>query len=290
MTATDETLNLYADNKLSPEERERLIDEAKHDTELAEALTLLEESQSTVKAAFNMYPAPAMPEGLRDSLNQTISAHQNNAEDNARPRATVTNLRSDRKDRSYGVAQAIGMAACLMLCVGAGFLIGAGKGQQTDSPAVASNAQTENLNKQQQWVQRVADYQTLYTAATVSQLRADLPATREKLEQLAEKTGIKTAIPDLSEQGYQFARAQELGFEGKTLIQLVYAKPGEMPLALCFMQADGEADNELLVGSRFGLGTASWIAENQRYVIVANEAATDLEHLHAITAKSFAGS
>ncbi|MEM7257922.1 MAG: hypothetical protein AAF404_11095, partial [Pseudomonadota bacterium] len=85
----------------------------------------------------------------------------------------------------------------------------------------------------------------------------------------------------------EFARAQELGFEGKTLVQVVYTKPGNSPLALCFMAANGESDEAVLISSRHGLGTASWIQNNQRFVIVGNEPEETLKNLHRLASADF---
>ena len=129
------------------------------------------------------------------------------------------------------------------------------------------------------WVERVADYQSLYVPETVGDA-GGLEAGRRTLERIARETGLATGIPDLSAFGYAFARAQRLGYEGDPLVQLVYTAPGKLPLALCHMPRDG-ADAPLVTAERSGLATASWAAAGQRFVLVGEESPERLEGLQA---------
>jgi len=105
---------------------------------------------------------------------------------------------------------------------------------------------------------------------------ANLSSTprRDAIELLASVSGdhpMVTGIPDLSEFDYTFARAQQLGFEGNALIQLVYAKEGSSPLALCYMPGATEADRELAMSQIHDVGAASWVSEFQHFVVIADE-------------------
>lgn len=287
MKFSDEDLIRYADNTLNPERRQRLLDAADHDSELAETLAALDASNLPYKAAFDQQPQPPVPESLREELANLVSVANSD---------NVSHIGSRQKPATSltGWTRHLAMAACLVLCVGIGFGIGISQ-RNTDNNTVAISNPTPANNAagpsytQRDWVERVADYQTLYVANTVSDADSDLPAALEKLESLGKASGVKTAVPDLTAAGYQFARAQELGFEGKTLVQVVYSKEGNSPLALCYMVANGEQDELLQIGNRHGLGTASWITDNQRFVIVGNESADTLKNLYEMAAESFTG-
>ena len=290
MKYTDEDLVRYADNTMSTERRDRLVDAAEHDAELAETLAALDASKLPFKAAFDQQPLPPVPDSLRTEIENLVSVA------NSENVSSIHTARSaGKKPLITGWPGYLAQAACLVLCVGIGFAIGTAKrdtapSNVTSSEVASANAETSGASTQRKWVERVADYQTLYVANTVRGIEADLPGTLEQLETLEQASGVKTAVPDLSEAGYQFARAQELGFEGKTLVQVVYTKEGNTPLALCYMLANGENDQNLILASRHGLGTASWINNNQRFVIVGNESAENLKSLHRLTSSEFADS
>ena len=294
MKCTDEDLVRYADNTISAERRDRLLDAAEHDTELAETLAALDASKLPFKAAFDQQPLPPVPEALRNEVSNLVSVA--NGDNVTRIDTARSSSGRDRKKLSLtGWPGYLAQAACLILCVGIGFAIGRAdrNTMPTDITSVditSTDAVSQRQSTQSEWVARVADYQTLYVANTVGNVEADLPGTLEKLEKLEtlEQTSeLRTAVPDLSEAGYQFARAQELGFEGKTLVQVVYTKAGNTPLALCYMVADGERDEHLMIASRHGLGTASWINNNQRFVIVGNEPAEALRDLYRLASTEF---
>jgi anti-sigma factor RsiW len=193
-----------------------------------------------------------------------------------------------------GWSSYLAQAACLLVCVGIGFAIGtvnrdsASTDLQSSDSAIALDTPAKSTDEQRSWVERVADYQTLYVANTVKNTKPNLEATIQQLQSLEARSGVQTVLPDLSNEGYQFARVQELGFNGQTLVQLVYTKDGNTPLALCFMLANGDSDEELRLATRHGLGTASWINNNQRFVIVGNETTESLKNLYQLASSAFA--
>ena len=281
MKPTDDDLVLYADNALSEERKQRLLDAAAHDAELADTMAALDASQLPYKTAFEQQTLPPVPEQLRNDIGNLVKVtrndHADNEPDNSKPRKTWL----------IPAAQ----AACLLLSVGVGFGIGVNQNKHTGDKesSIVSTAETEYTdqnNQHREWVNRVADYQTLYVANTVNEITPDLPATKEKLARIAKATGIRTTLPDLSATGYEFVRAQELGYNGKTLVQLVYSKEGHTPLALCFMPSFGEKDQHVKLGDRHGLGTASWITDNQYFVIVADESAEALKQIYSAALSS----
>jgi len=79
-------------------------------------------------------------------------------------------------------------------------------------------------------------------------------------------------IPEL--EGYEFVRAQHLEYGGAPLLQLVYLGAEGVPLALCFMptqqQANGQVAEDVKLGSYYGLNTAEWMQNERRVVMVSD--------------------
>ncbi len=279
MTLTDEEMLLYADGSLNEERKRQIIEAATHDAELAEILAALDASRLPFQAAFSHRQEPSMPSDLRDSLQDMIGAATGSSSIGAEHSPTEQQHVQASGQLSGQASSDVGrvwpkrflQAACVLLSVGVGYVAGTG-GLSSGSATQVATASN--------WVERVADYQSLYVPNTVRHITPDLQASAEKLNSLTAATGLKTAIPDLSGEGYAFVRAQELGFEGQPLVQLVYYKEGSPPLALCFMPSDTVAEAALKIETYHGLGTASWINDNQRYVIVAEESGESLTELH----------
>lgn len=270
MKPTDDDLVLYADDALDEQRKQRLLHAADHDRELAQILAALDASRLPYKAAFDQQPLPPIPAELRHDVGNLIKV--------SKDEQTVHTGNATRNRWYLPIAQ----AACVLLGVAVGYGLGIHKPEATvgatDKPTEIAQRDSAHI----EWVNRVADYQTLYVPNTVSHITPDSPASRKKLDQIARSTGIQTLLPDLSTAGYQFVRVQELGYNGKPLIQLVYAKQGHTPLALCFMPAQGEENQYVRIGNRHGLGTASWIKDDQYYVIVAEEPAQTLNQLYSL--------
>lgn len=275
MNPTDDDLVLYAEGVLSQERRQQLIDASKNNPDLAETLAALDASRLPFKQAFDQQAVPAVPDALKNSVRDLIKEKAENNLISVRDKSTFSQW-------PLRFAQ----AACLALCIGAGYVTGITQGDNLSLVAGGDTdtaGQGANADLQVAWVQRVVDYQSLYVANTVGNVEVDLNASLRQLEKLSESSGMRTAIPDLSEAGYTFTRAQELGFDGTPLVQLVYTKEGHTPLALCFMPADGDSDQAANIAQQRGLGAVDWIVDDQRFVIVADESVEAMERLYKAT-------
>ncbi len=273
MKHDDTDLVLYADGLLDPERKERLLQTAANDATLANTLAALDASRLPFKAAFNQQRMPEVPEKLRDDLHNLTRVTRELGV------APATNLRS-RKRLPITLAQ----AASLALCVGLGFAIGkAPLADYWNNSTVQHPRSASHI----EWVDRVLNYQSLYVPNTTAHIKADWKSANAIIERLTRTLGLKAAIPDLSDAGYEFARVQELGYEGQPVLQLVYNKAGKPPLALCFMPAANDADTTLKIVKHLNLSVADWIAHNQRFALVADESPIALEQLFAIIRAEF---
>ena len=246
------------------------------DPELANTIDLMQASLLPYKEAYVAQSLPEMPEGLGSALQSTATTQTSNSIQ-ATPSPSSTSF-------PYKW-----VASFLLAGIGIGFFAAS----TILSPSVTSDAHSvavasADLHQQHaRWVERVADYQSLYVENTVKSISASAHTdAKNLLKTLSAKQGFTVSIPDLTGFGYEFVRAQELGFEGDTLLQLVYRKPGSMPLAYCLMPNNSiDAINSknnlpLQLSQVYQLGVASWINSSQHNVLVADESPSTLQKIH----------
>ena len=260
---SDEDILRYVDGDMDEQSASQLRNDINNDPELSQRVDAMLASQLPYSMAYKLNPAPEMPESLR----QTVSVWSDVARNSSlQPQAA----------KPWGMkVAAVAAAVGLSFALGFGTANLRGNGQiAVNNPVIHGQTTEDTL-----WVQRVADYQSLYVAQTVS----DIQGGRAKADELLARPEIKDVmnaqIPDLSDYNYQFVRAQQLGFQGQPLIQLVYTSPGKKPLALCFMPSQGEDKNTITVALHEDLGSASWRTTSQRFVIVADESQESIESI-----------
>ncbi len=116
------------------------------------------------------------------------------------------------------------------------------------------------------WVSFVASYQALYTAET---LAADNPSPAEAALQLAsvsDAIGLDlSALPAAGD--LTFKRAQVLGFRGKPLIQIAFARADGTPVALCILPSGPDA-KPVDMGQAEGLGLARWNTPGYGFLLI----------------------
>jgi anti-sigma factor RsiW len=91
--------------------------------------------------------------------------------------------------------------------------------------------------------------------------RADLSAW------LGERLGGKLTIPELSGSGLTFAGGRMLVVDGKPVAQLMYTRPGSLPLAVCITRSS-KAPAPVRIEQRNGLDLAWWRDAAYTYVII----------------------
>jgi anti-sigma factor RsiW len=273
MKHNDTDLILYADGLLDPERKERLLQTAANDPNLADTLAALDASRLPFKAAFDQQHMPKVPDKLRNDLHNLTRVTRELG-------VAPANQASKRRRLPIILAQ----AACLALCVILGFV--AGKTPLTKQWTAGTNQHDRSLDHIA-WVERVHNYQSLYVPNTTAFIKADWTVANRTLERLNDTANVKAAIPDLSSAGYEFVRVQELGYQGRPVVQLVYNKKGKPPLALCLMPSNNESDATVRVTNHADLSVADWIADNQRFALVADESSVTLEQLFAIIRAEF---
>ncbi len=267
----------YVEDRLSDADKSAFLEAVRNNEELAEQVKHMRNSMLPIEEAYRRRQSPPVPESLRHSVNALVNAQH----------AHHKPLRTRVKTSSGAWSNNTGLVACVVagLCVGALatmlYTQKIGQGLPPVAQVDSSSKQGSSNYDHERLVQRIADYQSLYiesTVANVSESRLD--DAQQLLASIATKVGMQTGIPDFSAFGYEFARAQELGFEGSTLVQLVYRKPGSSPLAFCYMQGEELAAQEVKLKRHHQLNAASWIEDGHHYVLLADETNKVLQQMH----------
>lgn len=127
------------------------------------------------------------------------------------------------------------------------------------------------------WRMAVADYQVLYTPATVAHLDRDHEAIAANLRRAAAAVGLTVLRAPMLE-GYQLRRVQILGYSGDPLIQMVLVGGDGVPLALCLMRGD---DGQHGAARLAGLSSFGWGDGTHQFLLIGDIAQNRLSQLAA---------
>lgn len=278
MSVTDEDILNYCDGVMEQERATQLKQAAQNDPELAHRILLMEASQLPYEAAFSQQPHnPALPDALINRIEKMVKLSASN-EINSKAEKNV-NIDSDAFVLSRGSWNFMVIAASLAIC----FLLGHSMADRQNKAQLQSIQKGQN--NQEDWVRRVANYQTLYTENTLVSIVSDTEKASTLLSRIEGSSVLQTDLPDLSSHGYTFVRAQELGYHGEPLVQLVYYKPGVAPLAFCYMPSSDEQSTHVRIGDHEGLRTADWIQNGQRFIIVGEESEAVMQSLYELASE-----
>lgn len=286
----------FVEGHLDDDQTAAFLAEQRNNPDLAEAVKAMQASQLPISQAYHQQRLPPIPAALSDQLahmaSQTTPAnHSVNTEKNQNdPEVTHKDASSNQivkhpSEGRIGKLTTMGLVASLIsgVCIGALTMQHYLNDDGTRSADIERpEALLDTTSKHARLVKRIADYQSLYVENTVANLsESRVNDAQLLLGSIEVHENAELRIPDLSSFGYQFARAQELGFEGRTLVQLVYRRPGSAPLALCFMPDNETSALPLTTSKHHSLNAASWVTDNQHYVLVADESNAVLEKMYA---------
>jgi anti-sigma factor RsiW len=237
---TDEELVAYLDDALDLARRREIQAALEHDEVLAARLGRLDIETDAIRAAFGQIEAAAPRERLRTRLQRGLE-----------------------QDLSTSVmrSQWLKIAAVLLLGLGLGLGFGFGLGFGLGSGFDIARM----LDGSKSWRSAVADYQALYTTATLASISGDsagrdVPAVAAKLHLPITPDALKLA-------GLDFKRAQLLQFQGRPLAQFAYLDPDGTPIAFCATQT-GTADSAITTGIFNGLAAASWNRNGFGFIVI----------------------
>lgn len=126
------------------------------------------------------------------------------------------------------------------------------------------------------WRAAVANYQALYSKATLAPLDGDAPVRRAEVAMVSEQLGLPVSIEALHVPGLTFKRAQLLAFNGRPLAQFAYVDAAGTPVALCVIRGEG-ANSAARLESVADLKAVSWNKGGYGFVVIGDTGTAVLE-------------
>jgi anti-sigma factor RsiW len=226
---TDEELVGYLDGQIEPTRWNEIDTALAQDQALAARLAALEIDNGALTAAFDAVTAAAPVDRLRARLN-------------AQP---------TRPSPPQRVPRWAAIAAALIAGVALGYGVG------------ASNL----VRASKDWHGAVADYQALYTRATLAAIADDRARQQPEVADVAEKLGLKVALEALQLPGLDFKRAQLLAFQGRPIAQFAYLDSHGNPVAFCVTSTD-KGDSALKPETFGALHAVSWSKNGFGFIVI----------------------
>lgn len=260
MTVSDEQLSAFIDGELASDEADAVRAALARDPVLQQRLQQLLAGDSFAVVGFRSALAEPMPAGLVRAIEEAPAP------------ADATPTPSQRPGERIRSAVALSLALLV-----AGF-IGVGLGYMVqgppEPPAPAPTASPAPVGPPP-WLAQIADYHRIY--AKQKRHLVEVPAAEKShIEQwLAKTVGLPFRVPDLTEQGLDFAGARLLVADAKPVAQLLYTSPSGAVVGICFTPSDKPAAPfvEREVG---GLGMVVWWRGGFGFVVVGDQTMPEL--------------
>ena len=252
---SDELLMAYIDGQLDKPQASVVGQMLRGDEDLARRVRRLQESQARFLEVFGALVREGSLPGARQGK--------------ARPARGTESLSDPSGFVTAGVAALLvvfGASLGFTTAYYSGMAQGAAAQEQSMPPA--------------NWSEDIAELHGYFTAEALTASR-DSQANPELVKFQLAKLGSRAAIlPDFSQSGLRFVRAQMLSYRGNRLMQLVYSGRTDPLVALYITQGDSDAP---LRPGRFGdVKTVSWSQSGLRFLIAADMTQEALRALAAI--------
>jgi anti-sigma factor RsiW len=249
MAIDDTDLLAYVDGELPSERRAEVEAAVASSADLAQRLSAIGASALPYAAAFDTQALPQVPDDLSRRITELASRDSHR-----------------RPGRSAWPKLAAAFAAGVLCCAIALKLL---------VPGISTSSSTAQVAP---WIRAVADYQQLYSRATLAHVSEDPQLSTRVLDDLQEADGLKVAVPDLRSAGLTFKRVQRLSFNQQPVVQIVYLPEHGEPVALCITR-DVRPDQTPHAQQIGELGSVAWRQGNLGYVLLgraSTEALLDL--------------
>jgi anti-sigma factor RsiW len=149
--------------------------------------------------------------------------------------------------------QIFALAASLLLAV-VGFAAGYGVGTRPPSPYEAL-------------IDEIAQYHPVYARDAAHLVEIPASRTGELEAWMSERIGRKLPVPDLSAAGFDFAGGRIVVVDGQSVAQLLYTRPGTLPLGVC-VTALAAAPQPERIHRRDQVNLISWSDGRYAYIVV----------------------
>lgn len=256
-------LSAYLDGELSEADAKAVEILAEKDPEIAAELELLTQADAAFGDAFELMLNVPVPIELARAVEQAPEIETT---------STPVAANQTTAPRFGFGSMAAGLA---LLIFGAG--IG---GYATQKYLPGPEPETIEVAMGRGWLAEVADYHRVYSKE--SRHLVEVPASeQEHLETwLAKVTGVDVAVPDLSNDGWNFEGGRLLVAASKPVAQLIYTDTNGQVIALCFLEGGDDTVND--GRSEFknrifdDIKTVSWKSRNASFVVVGPSSGVDL--------------
>ncbi|MCV6586537.1 MAG: hypothetical protein OIF47_13465 [Marinibacterium sp.] len=123
------------------------------------------------------------------------------------------------------------------------------------------------------WRAAVAEYQALYAPHTVAMLdhtAQELKSQMAHAEAQIGASGLYEVVKDIED--LTLLRVQTLAFEGRPLVQMVFATPEGEPVALCAMKApEGSTPKPADAQLRKGLASMAFDTDDHHWILIGTD-------------------
>jgi anti-sigma factor RsiW len=249
MSIDDTDLLAYVDGNLPPERRTEVEAAVADSADLAARLRALRASALPYAAAFEAQAFPPVPDELRRRIAELVAARS-----------------ARRRHLSSWTGLVAAFAAGLLCCAVIVRL------PLLQSAPVSSAAPVDP------WIKAVADYQELYSRATLANVTEDPMLSAHVITELRTNDGMTVRVPDLSREGLSFKRVQRLSFHQHAVVQMAYLPEHGEPLAVCVTR-DARPDEAPHASQLGELGSVTWRHDQQGYVLLGHGPMRDLLEL-----------
>jgi anti-sigma factor RsiW len=259
MGIEDTDLLAYVDGLLPQARRAEIEAAAARVPALAARLSAMRDSALPYAAAFEEQALPPLPPGLVRRVEDLLSVASN---------------RDRHRGPSWlrlGAAFAAGVLCCA---------IGSQWSRFTATPVATTQVAP--------WIRAVADYQQMYTRATVASVTEDPGLSARVIDDLRRNDGMAVVVPDLGSLAMTFKRVQRLSFRDRPVVQMVYLPEHGEPIALCVTPDAGpdEAPHPGLLGE---MSSVAWRRDHLGYVVLGRSPTQALLALGRLIATGGAG-
>lgn len=244
----------YVNQELNVEQRQQFESIMRNDSELQEQVQAMQASKLPYEAAFNAEPLPAMPTHLQDHVQQLTRVAK------VRP--------VDSLYRTWWLVAGISLAFLAGSLVS--YSIQHWKNVEQSAPLQAYD--------EQRLIDAMIQYQALYIRETVEPVNQKMSDAVPLIQQFNQSYQTNLVIPDLASRGYEFRRAQQLAFEAKSIIQMVYLPQAGKPIALCASKTH-LADREMQAYRYAGINSYVWIKDGLVYMLMGDYSAEQLKSI-----------
>ena len=255
----DALLVAYLDGQLAPEVHQELEQRLRTDASLSARLAALAEVSQPLRVSFDALLEAAPRQRLEAALEAALAKAP--------------------QPRDHRYRQMLAAAAALLLLI-----FGGVAGYFVAKAPIDLFEEADTF--EEEWIAAVAGQLSLYDAASVASIQVNDAEQKAQLSKLGEVLKLDLSAPKAALEGLTLKRAELLHFQGRSVVELLYASEEHGPVALCIAaEPGGEGEGE--VESRNNLNYMYWAAGGRRFLMIGAAPAKRIDALADVIAERF---